>query len=101
MTEARREYWADLIAEQEGCGLSVRRFCGERGVCAASFYQWRKRLRSAEATVGFALVETMPAGPAAMSESALELIFANGERLRIPYGFDDGALRLALSAIRG
>jgi hypothetical protein len=50
------------------------------------FIGWRRRLREAD-TVEFALLETAPAA-VAISDSALELVLRNGERLRIANGVD-------------
>ena len=40
----RTAYWQGLIADQEASGLSVSRFCRERGVPAGSFFNWRRKL---------------------------------------------------------
>ena len=98
MREDRREYWAKTIADQEASGLGVEAFCRERGVCKASFYPWRRRLRSVPAqAVSFARIETKPATE---SESVLELIFATGERLRIGKGADANLLQSIVVALR-
>jgi transposase-like protein len=98
MQETKRERWTRLIAEQGASGEVVRAFCRERGVGEKAFYWWRRRLRS-EQGVHFALVETMAAS-AASEDSALELVFTNGERLRIGRGVDRATLQLALTVIR-
>ena len=98
MSTSKSEYWRKLIAEQEGGGQKVRPFCRERGITEPSFYYWRKRLRENE-TVRFALLETKPAS--AGIPSALELVLASGERLRIGNGVDAATLRLVLEAVRG
>ena len=98
MSDARREYWSKLIAEQETGGQNARTFCRERGISAHSFYKWRSRLRQSE-PVRFALLETRPAG-AASPDSTLELVLRNGERLRIANGVDAATLRLVLDALR-
>ena len=98
MRETSREYWAQLIAEREACGESVRAFCGRHGVKENSFYRWQRRLRKDHA-VRFAEVNTRPV-PVGLSEPALELVFANGERLRIARGVDAATLRLTLDAVR-
>lgn len=97
MREDRRGYWAKTIAEQEASGLSVPVFCRERGVCAGSFYHWRRRLRTSAGPVRFALIETKPAPDCG---SPLELVFTSGERLRIFRNTDAGTLQMALAAIR-
>ncbi len=86
-----------MIAEQEESGLSVPAFCREKGVCAGSFYHWRRRLRRIGDPVGFALIETKPVPDCA---APLELIFPGGERLRISRGADIAILQLVLAALR-
>ena len=97
MRKDRCGHWAKTIAEQEESGLSVPVFCREKGVCAGSFYHWRRRLRAVDEPVRFALVETKPAPDCA---APLELIFAGGERLRICRGVDAATLQLVVSALR-
>jgi hypothetical protein len=95
---SKDDQWRERIAEQERSGLTVKQFCKERGITEGSFYAWRKRLRKKE-PVRFALVER-----AALQESAtealLELVLANGERLRIGSGVDGTTLRRVLEALR-
>ena len=97
MRKDRCGHWAKTIAEQEESGLSVPAFCREKGVCAGSFYYWRRRLRTVDEPVGFALVETKPASDCA---APLELIFTSGERLRIALGVDAATLQLVMAALR-
>ena len=78
--------------------MSVPAFCRENGVCAGSFYHWRRRLRTVDETVRFALIETKPAPDCAAAP--LELVFASGERLRICRGADAATLQLVITAIR-
>src|SRR5437899_1475161 len=63
MPDQKREYWSNLIAEQEVSGLTVRAFCQEQGVGGHSFYYWRKRLQTS-VPVQLALLNTV-ASPAA------------------------------------
>lgn len=93
MTDQKREYWSNLIAEQEASGQSIRTFCQEKGVGDHSFYYWRKRLQKSE-PVEFALLKTVASAP------PLELILANGEQLRIRNGVDVATFRLVLDAVR-
>ena len=97
MRKDRCGHWAKTIAEQEESGLSVPAFCREKGVCAGSFYYWRRRLRRVDEPVRFALVETKPAGD---GTAPLELVFASGERLRISRGVDAATLQLVMAALR-
>ena len=97
MSKTKREYWGKLLAEQEASGQKIRPFCRERGIGEHSFYQWRKRLRE-DQTVRFAVLETKPANGEPVA--ALELVLANGERLRIVAGVDSAMLRLVLDTVR-
>lgn len=37
-------YWQAVLDAQNSSGLSVRRFCAERGLALSQFYYWRRRL---------------------------------------------------------
>ena len=97
MSETKRERWSKLIAEQQASGQAALPFCRARGIAAHSFYRWRRRLGDDE-PVRFALLETRK--PIAEVPAALELVFTNGERLRIGNHVDAAALRLVLGEIR-
>lgn len=93
MTDQKREYWSNLIAEQEASGQTIRAFCQVQGVGDNSFYYWRKKLQKS-ARVQFALLKTVA------SAAPLELILANGKQLRIRNGVDAATLRLVLDVVR-
>jgi transposase-like protein len=99
MRETKVESWVRLIAEQEAGSESVRAFCRLHRLGENCFYWWRRRLRENHAA-RFAVVETQPAPIGVGLEPALELVLANGERLRIARGVDASTLRLTLDAIR-
>src|SRR2546421_10613531 len=95
--EARRDFWRELIGQQQQSGLSVREFCRQDRTSEYSFYQWRKRLAQ-QVPVKFALVET---GRDTSSDGcAMEVTLTSGERLRIGSGVDATTLRLVLSILR-
>ena len=96
---ARDEYWRNRIAEQERSGMTVQRFCKDRGLTEQSFYVWRKRLRKQQ-PMRFALLETGRVRESAVTEFGLELMLATGERLRIGIGVDAITLRTVLEALR-
>ena len=76
----------------------MKQFCKERGLKECSFYAWRKRLRKKQ-PVRFALVERGALQESA-TEALLELVLANGQRLRIGTGVDSTTLRTVLEALR-
>jgi hypothetical protein len=90
----RRELWQQRIVEQEKSGGSIRAYCKGIGIPEHAFYGWRQRLR-AEMPVTFALVETkQPTKEAVL----IEVVLAQGDRLRIPG--DEATLRLVLGVLR-
>jgi hypothetical protein len=88
-----------VIAEQEASAQKVGQFCRERGIGEASFYYWRKRLGKS-GPVRFALLEPKPANSGS-TDSGLELVLRNGERLRIGNHVEAATLRMVLEALRG
>ena len=95
--EERREFWRQLIAQQQQSGLSVRVFCQQHRIGEYSFYQWRKRFAE-ELPVKFALVETSQG--ARVRAEGMEVTLTSGERLRITDGIDITTLRLVLNVLR-
>ena len=95
--EQRREFWRQIVAQQQHSGLSVRAICQQHRISEYSFYQWRKRLAQ-QLPVKFALVETGHNGQVA--GEALEVILSSGDRLRIAPGVDAATLRLVLNVLR-
>jgi hypothetical protein len=96
---AKADEWRERLAEHGRSGLTVKRFCQERGITQWSFYAWRKRLRE-EGTVRFALVERGRVRQETAAAPGLELVLAAGERLRIGVGVDGATLRTVLEALR-
>jgi transposase-like protein len=95
-----KDQWRERTVEQERSGVSVRQFCQTRGIGEHLFYYWRKRLREQQQPMRFALVERGPARQAPASEASLELILADGERVRIGARVDATTLRMVLTALR-
>lgn len=96
----KADEWAERIAAQKRSGISVKQFCKEQGLTEYSFYAWRKRLQE-RGPVRFALVEKSARPQERTAETALELVLAAGERLRIGPGVDITTLRAVLDVLRG
>ena len=96
-SQPRRDYWRDLIGQQERSGQTIQKFCSERSVKEASFYHWRKQLRS-NAQVSFALVE--PRNGNSASNAPLEVVLASGDRVQVVAGTDAATFRMVLAALR-
>ena len=50
-----RQEWDAILSEQANSGLTKKAFCEQRGLNAATFYYWQRRLRATqeEGAVGF------------------------------------------------
>jgi hypothetical protein len=105
--EGRREQWRKLIAEAARSGTSVREFCRQRRVTEPQFYAWRARLSGK--VHGAARRRAIAAGKAATFalvsdahgelDAGIELVLADGRRVRIRRGVDEATLRTVLSAV--
>ena len=83
------EFWRPIIDGQRPSGLTVARYCRDRGVTEGSFYTWKRRLRSPAkpkrlAKTGF--VEITP--PNAQTARTIEICLRGERRLLVRRGFD-------------
>jgi hypothetical protein len=101
--------WRRRLARFRRSGQSVTAFCREEGVSTPSFYQWRKRLRSAEAIeepAPHASAVARPAVPAVAEFTPVRLVgsptvlvqLPGGTQVQIPTA-DPQALVLAIRAL--
>ena len=103
MSGRRAEEWAKwrgLVSEQSQGGRSVAAFCRERSLREWQFYEWKKRLRHAEAAQ-FVEVRAAaePVRSSAAGNHAIEVRLAGGRSLVVAPGFDAGHLRALLSVL--
>jgi transposase-like protein len=94
--KASERRWRDLIKEYEQGEVTVRELCVAHGVSAASFYQWRRRLKESGGVMKFAVVEPIEV----KASGAIELRLGSGEALMIPTGADTATLRMVLEVLR-
>lgn len=94
--------WRGLIAEQSQSGQTVRAFCQDRGLRDSLFYDWKKRLREAEAEK---FVEVRLKDPAAQPKPtpehspAIQIRLNKGRSLLVESGFDANHLRALLAVL--
>lgn len=97
--DARKEQqWRQWIEAWQRSGLTVRVFCGQRGLSEANFYAWRRELAKRDATLPtFMPVHILTDG--ADLDAALEIILDSRRRVRVPAGFDAATLRRLLAVL--
>jgi hypothetical protein len=80
----------------------VRAFCDRHGLATASFYNWRRVLerRAAEEPAFVPVQVVTDATPAPAPPSALEVVLANGQTVRVAPGFDAATLRQLLAVLQ-
>lgn len=103
----KRERWRALVAEATRSRTSIREFCRQQRVPESQFYAWRARLNGPVHRVArrraiavskratFALVSDTPGE----LDAGIELILADGRRVRIRRGVDEQTLRTVLAAV--
>jgi hypothetical protein len=103
MKHGRTEEWAKwrrLVSEQIASGQTVAAFCRDRGLRDWQFYDWKKRVRGAEAAkfVAMEVAAVAKQAPAA-ADRAIEVRLSRGRSIVIEPGFDAGHLRALLSVL--
>jgi hypothetical protein len=104
----------ELHHRQQESGLTVREFCSNEGIPESTFYYWRKKLHKTRVTSkGFIplIVKSPPSllapsypkrghaisGNGEIDDALLELVYANGTKLRIKNDIDLNRLRSLIS----
>jgi hypothetical protein len=106
----KERYWAKVIREATRSGRSIREYCAQRKIKESQFYWWQRKLRERreDRILGqrggrkvpgqagtFALVSDEPG----QLDAGIELVLADGRRVRISRGVDEETLRTVLSAV--
>jgi hypothetical protein len=99
----KERFWRRVVRRWQRTDLCVREFCAAEGIGEASFYHWRRELvrrdqeASADVIPSFVPVHVRSEDDdAAAAAPAIEVVLANGRRLRVPAGFDSAMLRQLL-----
>jgi len=85
--------WRKRVERQQRSGLSIQEYCRQEGVSTASFYAWKRRLRTSRATAGKPVRRRVPNArprrggfvqvPLAVN-SVIEVCFVDGTKVRVP-----------------
>lgn len=96
---AKEKFWREAMEEARGSGLSVRDFCGQRGLKENLFYAWRRELsrRDGEGAERPGFVELVR--PAGSGAAGVSLWIDERIRIVLERGFDREALRAALACL--
>jgi transposase-like protein len=100
-------YWRAHLERQSTCGLSVREYCQREGFSQASFYNWRRRLRTSRPELPdnsappFLELTSLVERPTSSSPSSwkMEVALPNGIVLRLGRDFDPVALQATVEAL--
>jgi transposase-like protein len=116
----KERFWRQMVAEHAKSGISVRRYCADRGVTEASFFAWRRELSRRDAAAkkqagtgpASASAPPMRKGPAprrfaqlqiAPGElvvgASIEIVLPSGARLRVLRGVCPQTLDTVLAAL--
>jgi len=100
--KSHQDRWTVLIDDFASSGLTVHRFCVQRGIAVSSFHAWKRRLREIALTARrqLAFVEAVVDGdhdhlhdPASASGAAAPVVeLRRGRRIAVPQGFDEATL---------
>ena len=95
----KQQQWQQWIEQWQASGLSVRAFCARHRLAEPRFYAWRRQLRRRQRHVTDFVPVRVLATPQPAAEHVLELVLADGRRLRVPPGFDAVTLRHLLAVL--
>jgi hypothetical protein len=96
--------YRELIAQQQGSGLTIKEFCSNHGLAPATFHYWKKKLVNKSSRKDFIPLLVKPSGLVTAKgpvctemnpgkEVLLELVYPNGTILRVKNDLDMVKLR--------
>ena len=96
----KETFWRTTIQEAEASGMTVKAFCRERGLKDNLFYAWRRTLKQRdESPAGDPGFVELIDQRAPNSVSGVEIRVDDRVSIRIGPGFDEKALKAALSVL--
>ena len=112
-TRRGEAFWRRAMIAQRHSGLTQTEFCRRNALALSTFQYWRRRLREADAETesttqpapaDFVELAVQPVAPQAATEiamidTAFELAFPSGLKLKVPSGVEGRALAEVLWAL--
>ncbi len=96
----KEQFWRDVMTRWRDSGLSIRAFCRRHRLAEPSFYFWRRALSERQPpvlpTANEAAVTFVPLtvrSEPLVADTTVEVILANGRRLRLPVGVAAAVVR--------
>jgi hypothetical protein len=80
---SRRSVWRQIVDQQLESGLSVKAFCAEKGVPVASFYQWKRKLKTASTGIAVVPVKIVGTEPTRPTSRFVHISTPSGFALRV------------------
>ena len=97
---AKAEFWQGVFDQFQQSGQTVQVFCAEKGLSVPSFYQWKRRLRDAQAAVAPGMVRVkLIATPPRDGAGPIQIVTPNGFVLRVDSSIPTEALAQLLRTI--
>lgn len=96
----KQHQWQRWIQLWQSSGLTVRAFCARHRLAEPRFYAWRRLLRQRQRPVTRFVPVHVRATPEPATDQVLEVVLADGRRLRVPPGFDAATLRQVLAVLQ-
>lgn len=91
---ATRQVWVDRMDRFQQTSQTVAQFCAAEGVSSASFYQWRRKLRSDASwprSVARFVPVKLPEAPQAQPATVMSVDLPGGVRVRLEVTGDSGS----------
>jgi transposase len=116
---AKQHFWRQVLARRQASGLSIRAYCRAHGLSEQNFYRWQRVLaerRDRDAAHRRAARTRLAHGPnddavplfvpvkvdvGAATETALEVVLADGRSIRVRPGFDAATLGEVVACLEG
>jgi hypothetical protein len=101
---AAREKWRRIIFSQRGSGQTVAAYCQARGIGQASFFAWKRRLRTsgpAQFVEVNSATKVMPPDASADHTGFIEVCLRGGRWLRVRRGVDRAFLIETIEVLEG
>jgi transposase len=99
----KERQWRHWILRWQQSSMSVRAFCVRHDLSQPSFYAWRREIQQRDAAANtFMPVRVLPDRVPDQQRprtDALEVVLADGRRLRVSPGFDPATLRHLLAIL--